>query len=176
MDCTKVPKTFMRGFPVFEYEGKIKNSIYEFKYKNQRYYSSFFADCIYFRYKNAFQYISFDGIVPIPVHPKKKRKRGYNQADLIARDLSKRMKVPVYDTYIRRIINTNPQKELNDKARMKNLKNAFIIGTNTIKLKKVLLVDDIYTTGATIEACTRVLLDAGVEEVYYTSVAIGRGY
>ena len=72
--------------------------------------------------------------------------------------------------------NTVAQKELNDKARMKNLKNAFKIGRNKIELKKVLLVDDIYTSGATIEACTRILLSANAEKVYYTSVAIGKGY
>ena len=59
---------------------------------------------------------------------------------------------------------------------MKNLKNAFKLGSNTIKLNKVLLVDDIYTTGATIDACTKILMDAGVKEVYYTSIAIGKGY
>ena len=59
---------------------------------------------------------------------------------------------------------------------MKNLKNAFKIGENTIKLDRVLVVDDIYTSGATIEACAKVLLASGVQQVYYTSVAIGRGY
>ena len=59
---------------------------------------------------------------------------------------------------------------------MKNLKSAFKIGENKIKLKRVLLVDDIYTSGATIEACTKALLENGTETVYSTSVAIGRGF
>lgn len=105
-----------------------------------------------------------------------KRARGYNQAELLARELAVRLQAPVYPHYLIRRENTSPQKDLNQAARMKNLKNAFKIGRNKIKLRRILLVDDIYTSGATIEACTRTLLLSGAEEVYYTSVAIGQGY
>ena len=114
--------------------------------------------------------------MPVPVHPHKRKVRGYNQAQLLAEELSKKIGVPVYKDYLVRIVDTSPQKELNDKARLGNLKNAFKLNENAIKLKKVLLVDDIYTSGATIEACTKVLLSAGTKEVFYTSVAIGKGY
>lgn len=175
-DCSKIPKSYVRGFPVFEYQGGMKRAIYDFKYKNQRSYASFFADCIYTCYGRELKDLNVDGIIPVPVHKKKRKQRGYNQAEMIAKQLGRRLQLPMFSNILVRVKNTNPQKELNDKARMKNLKNAFNIRTNTIKLKKVLLVDDIYTTGATIEACTKVLLDYGVEEVYYTSLAIGQGY
>lgn len=175
-DCSKNPKSFVRGFPVFEYTGGVKKAIYDFKYNNQRSFGQVFADCMYACYKRELEQLGIDGLVPVPIHKKKRRKRGFNQAEILAYHLGNRMNVPVFPKLLRRVINTNPQKELSDKARMKNLKNAFIIGTNKIKLKKVLLVDDIYTTGATIEACTKVLLASGVEEVYYISLAIGRGF
>ena len=175
-DCKALPKSFDRGFPVFAYSGAIKDALYAFKYKNQRSYGDFFADCIVRQYGRELGRLQLDGLVPVPVHRKKRRDRGYNQAEVLAQSLAKRLELPVYPTYILRIVNTSPQKELNDKIRMKNLNNAFKIGENTIKLKKVLLVDDIYTSGATIEACTKVLLEAGVEKIYYTSVAIGKGY
>lgn len=175
-DCLKIPKSYIRGYPVFEYTGGIKKAIYDFKYKNQRVYGKFFADCMYSCYGSELLKLGLDGLVPVPIHRKKRKIRGYNQAEILARHLGKRMNVPVFSNMLVRIMNTSPQKELNDKARIKNLKNAFIIGTNKIKLKKVLLVDDIYTTGATIEACTKVLMDFGVEEVYYVSLAIGQGY
>ena len=175
-DCRILPKSFKRGFPVFFYEGAVKFPLYNFKYKNQRDLAVFFADCISRYYKKEIDRLGIDGIVPVPLHTNKKRKRGYNQAELLAEQLGKKFGKEVYPHYLVRNIDTSPQKELNDKARMKNLKNAFKIGQNTINLKKVLLVDDIYTSGATIEACTRVLLSAGAEEVYYTSVAVGRGY
>lgn len=175
-DCTQLPKSYDRGFPAFAYVGDIKDAIYAFKYKNQRDYSSFFATCILEQYGKQLKELKLDGLVPVPIHRDKRKLRGYNQAEVLAKDLGKKLQVPVYPNYLLRVVNTSPQKELNDKTRLKNLKNAFKIGENKIKLKKVLLVDDIYTSGATVEACTKVLLEAGAERVYYTSVAIGKGY
>ena len=175
-DCEAIPKNYTRGFPVFFYKEPLKSALYDFKYKNQRDYAAFFAECMYRYYGSRIKEIGIDGIVPVPVHPRKKRSRGYNQAEILAKEFGKKMKLPVYTDYLIREVDTDPQKELNDKARMKNLKNAFKIGRNKIELKKVLLVDDIYTSGATIEACTRILLSANAEQVFYTSVAIGKGY
>lgn len=175
-DCMAVPKSFVRGFPVFFYEEPLKAALYDFKYKNQREYAAFFAQCIAMYCGEELRALRADGLVPVPVHPHRRKKRGYNQAELLAVQLSKRLGIPVYKDYLVRCVDTNPQKELNDKARVKNLKKAFQLGRNTLELKRVLLVDDIYTSGATIETCTRVLLEAGVREVYYTSVAIGKGY
>ena len=175
-DCSRIPKSYERGFPVFVYREPLKGALYEFKYKNQRQYGAFFADCICGQYGEMLQGLGFDGLVPVPVHRNKRRRRGYNQAEVLAGYLGRRLNLPVYPDYLQRIVDTNPQKELNDAERMKNLKNAFKIGQNKIKLDQILLVDDIYTSGATVEACTRVLLAAGAGMVCYTSVAIGKGY
>lgn len=175
-DCTAIPKSYVRGYPVFFYEEPLKSALYDFKYKNQREYAVFFAECMDLHYGRELKGRKPEGIVPVPVHPHKRKVRGYNQAQLLAEELSKKIGVPVYKDYLERIVDTSPQKELNDKARLGNLKNAFKLNQNAIKLKKVLLVDDIYTSGATIEACTKVLLSAGTKEVFYTSVAIGKGY
>lgn len=175
-DCVRLPKSFDRNFPVFCYEGVIKDSLYAFKYKNQRYYSKFYGMCIVKKYGRQIIDLNIDGIVPVPVHIKKRRARGYNQAELIARELGRLFNITVYPEYLIRTEATSPQKELDDRARMKNLKNAFNIGENDVKLKRILLVDDIYTSGATMDACARVLIMNGVENVYCTSVAIGRGY
>lgn len=175
-DCMRLPKSYIRGFPVFWYTGGVKTSLYDFKYKNQREYARFYSQSICKRHGQQLQRLGISGIVPVPVHPHKRRVRGYNQAEVLAVQLGKDLGIPVYPDYIQRVVDTSPQKELNDKARMKNLKNAFKIGENTIKLERVLVVDDIYTSGATIEACAKVLLADGAQQVYYTSVAIGRGY
>lgn len=175
-DCVTMPKSFMGGYPVFEYTGQIKKALYDFKYKNQRDYGSFFADCIVDAYGKNLNSLQLDAIISVPIHKSKWKVRGYNQAHILGKEISKRIGVPVFSNYLKRCVNTNPQKELNDKARFKNLKSAFKTTSNKLKLNKVLLVDDIYTTGATIEACTRVLMNAGVKEVYYTSVAIGQGF
>lgn len=175
-DCQEIPKSYKRGYPLFFYEDCVKKAIYSFKYQNQRNLGPFFARCILDKYKKQLRSLDLDGIVPVPVHPHKRRQRGYNQAEVLAKALAKELQVPMYPYYIRRNIDTNPQKELTDKERMKNLKNAFKIGKNRIKLEKVLVVDDIYTSGATIEACTKVLQEANVKDVYYVSIAIGKGY
>lgn len=175
-DCERIKKSFERCYPVFAYEGAVKDSLYQFKYKNQREYAVFYSDCIMKMYGHELRRLAVDGIVPVPVHSHKKKVRGYNQAELIARELGKRLDISVYGNYLERNTDTNPQKELDDKERMKNLKNAFNISENGVKLSKVLLVDDIYTSGATMEACTSTLLQGGVKEVYCVSVAIGRGF
>lgn len=175
-DCQKQPKKYERGYPALEYEEPLKQALYGFKYQNRRSDAGFFADCILKQYESQLKKLTVDGIVPVPVHQRKLRQRGYNQAELLAQELGAVLECPIYSDYLIRTIYTNPQKELNDKQRLKNLKNAFKIKENTIKLRKVLLVDDIYTSGATIESCTEVLLAAGTEQVYYTCVAIGRGY
>ena len=175
-DCIRIPKSFDRNYPVFDYEGEIKDSLYAFKYKNQRDHADFYAGCIVKRYGSQLKEKGFDGIVPVPVHKKKKKSRGYNQAELIALSLGELLDITVYPDYLVRTEATDPQKELDDKERMKNLKNAFNIGQNDVKLEKILLVDDIYTSGATMDACTRVLLASGVISISCVSVAIGRGY
>ena len=94
----------------------------------------------------------------------------------IADKCSKRLGIPVRKGILLRTKNTKPQKELNDMDRKKNLENAFKIGKNVVKLSKVILIDDIYTTGSTIDACAAVLLRSGIEEVYYVALSIGTGY
>lgn len=175
-DCRRIPKSFCRGFPAYLYVGGIQKAIYAFKYHNQRDYAAFFAARMHEQVGEAVCRLKVDGLVPVPVHAAKKRKRGYNQAELLAIELGKCWNIPVFTDCLIREKDTAPQKELNDLQRMHNLKNAFKSGTNAVKLNKVLLVDDIYTTGATVEACSRVLTDMGVETVYYTSIAIGKGY
>ena len=175
-DCTSIPKSFEKNYAAFCYEGEIKDSLYAFKYKNKREYAGFYADSIISKYGHELSKNGIDGIVPVPLNSKRLKQRGYNQAELLAKEIGKALKITVYPDYLKRCIATDPQKELNDRERMKNLKNAFIIGQNDVKLKQILLVDDIYTSGATMDACTRVLLMSGVERVYCVSVAIGRGY
>jgi len=82
----------------------------------------------------------------------------------------------VYPNYLQRSWSTRPQKELNEIGRKNNVKNAFQLGKNELQLNKILLVDDIYTTGATMDAAVRTLFEAGVQEVYGLTVCVGRGF
>ncbi len=121
-------------------------------------------------------------VIPVPIHKNKRKKRGYNQAELIASQLALRLNLPCYTNLVLRNQDTLPQKQFSPQARLSNLKKAF--GLNPAYMddqgqlvieerKRILLVDDIYTSGATMESCTRLLKSAGVEKVYIYSVCIG---
>lgn len=174
-DCKEKPKSFISGFPAMRYTDGVKKSVGDFKYKNKREYAPFFAREIIIANGAKIADIKPDVLVPVPVHKVKLKKRGYNQAGLLARELGKIIDVPVDSDIIIRKNNTTPQKELSPIERENNLKSSFIPSDKVVKYKCALLVDDIYTTGATIEACTKVLHKKGIEKVYYTSICIGEG-
>lgn len=174
-DCEKIPKLYVKGFPAFVYTDDIRESLMGYKYNNKREFTGFYVEEILKAYREKFLLIGFDAVIPVPIHKSKKRIRGYNQAELIAKEISKVINVPIVTNLVVRCEKTLPQKELNDKERVKNLKKAFKIEENKVKLDKVLLVDDIYTSGATMQAITYLLQERGVGEVYYTSVCIGKG-
>lgn len=175
-DCSAHMRSYIRGFPAINYDAVMRDSIAAFKYHNKREYVSYFAYEIIKQHGRELMDLQPDVLVPVPVHRAKLRKRGYNQADLLAERLGGYMGIPVDADIIERGINTLPQKELGSTEREKNLKRAFISSGKIVNYKKAILVDDIYTTGATIEACTGVLHDIGIKDVYYTSICIGKGY
>ncbi len=174
-DCDEMNHVFDRGICIFDYKEEMKEVLYRFKYKNKRCYSDFFGYVGAKKYKKLFRRWKVKMIVPIPMYQKKQQRRGYNQAEEFAGSLTEYTDIPMATDLIKRLRETKPQKGLNKEERYKNLKNAF--GVNQEKAKgvnSVLLVDDIYTTGSTIDACAKVLKAAGVEKVYFMCVAGGR--
>lgn len=174
-DCIKHTHMYDCGMAVFQYNEDIREAIYRFKYHNQRTYAGFFGKVMARQYGRDIARLGVQAIIPVPISRKKKIDRGYNQAELIANVLGQALKLPVERKIIIRSRHTTPQKELNFTERKKNLKNAFKISESIVKYKVVLLVDDIYTTGSTIDACAGVLKAAGVKKVYFISLAIGEG-
>lgn len=175
-DCLQHPKHYRKGYPLFAYKAPVREGVQAFKYHNRREYAGFYGEALTEQFGTEFQELGLDGILPVPLHRRRLRRRGYNQAELLAVQLGKRLDVPVYAHLLVRTVDTVPQKDLNDRERMENLKRAFHFHENKVQLNRVLLIDDIYTTGSTIEACTQVLLHAGVSEVFYTSICIGKGF
>ena len=173
-DCTKRTHSFARCRSVFEYPC-ISGSVYKFKYMGRREYSRFYAESSVKVLGNYLALIRPDIIVSVPLSKSKMLKRGYNQASDYARELSEILNVPFCGSAVERVKNTVPMKLLSPSERQKNLKNAFKSGQNVVKSKRILLVDDIYTTGATMDACADVLLEAGAESVYGITLASGTG-
>lgn len=173
-DCRNIKHVFFRGRALYEYES-VAGSIYRFKYGGRQEYADFYGEEMA-RYLGDFvRSIKPDVLIPIPLHRSRQKQRGYNQAALLAKAFGSRLKVPVLENYLLRVKNTTPLKLLNPKERQNNLKKAFNIVQNDVKLKTVILVDDIYTTGSTVDEVARVLLDCGVQEVYFVTLACGAG-
>lgn len=174
-DCQKYSKNFQKGFPVFNYVDPIKQSVLNIKYKNRREYCDFYSMEVVKKITPYLNDMALSGIVPVPMFQKKQKTRGYNQAFVLAKNIGKLTGLPVYDSLLKRTELTTPQKELNNIERANNIRRSITIGSLPQACKNVLLVDDIYTTGITIEVCTELLLKAGIEQVYFTTICIGKG-
>lgn len=111
-------------------------------------------------------------LIPVPLHKKRLKQRGFNQAEEIGKILSESLGIPLLKNILIRVKETLPQAELKAREREENIKGAFaIIHKNSIERKKILLVDDVYTTGATLEECAKILKFSGVKEVWGITVA-----
>lgn len=175
-DCRAKERAFDRGVAVFEHKGKLKESIYKFKYGNKRKNALYYGRVAVEVYGRQFDEWKIDAVVPVPIHKKREIKRGYNQAQVFAEEVSKRTGINLEKNIIIRKKNTTPQKELSSEMRYLNLKNAFAVDCDRMKgIENVLLVDDIFTTGNTVDACSRILKKAGVKHVYVLCISAGEG-
>lgn len=172
-DCLHTGHRFIRGRGLYVYNDEVRASITRFKYHGRREYAD------YYGYDMVRQLGAFiagcrpDCLVPVPVSKEKLKKRGYNQAELIADSISARTGIPVEKGLMIRIRDTLPMKELNRTERMKNLKGAFKISSHDVKCRNVIIVDDIYTTGSTMDAAADVLKDAGADKINFITLAEG---
>ena len=175
-DCMKTEHIYDQAVSLYEYSDGIKQSIYRFKYHNKREYATIYAREIADKCGMVIKAWNADVIIPVPIHESKLKQRGYNQAGLIADNLAEQLGIDVDNNYIMRVRKTTPMKELSNMERVKNLQNAFQIHDNGIRYSKVLIVDDIYTTGATLDACARILKQYGTDRVYAVTLCIGNGF
>jgi len=175
-DCMTHRHEYTQGVALWGYTDEIKNSIYGFKYGNCRCFADAYVRELADNYSDTIRRWNADVIMPVPLHAKRLKKRGFNQALLLAEMLGQLLNIPVDGVSLARSKSTVPQKELDDRQRLKNLENAFILTENVVKYKKVILIDDIYTTGATIDACAAQLKRGGVKDVYFAALCIGRGF
>ena len=151
-----------------EYTEISKKIVFGLKYNNKTYLSKYIATIM--KEKLDLENIKFDYILFVPLHKKRLRQRGFNQAEKIAMDLSKIVDIPTVDN-ISRKYNTKRLYKLGKEERINELKNAFVIKENIIDLKNknVLLVDDIFTTGSTVNEISKILKINGVNKVFVST-------
>ncbi len=175
-DCSRTKHCFDRNLALWGYTDAARKSIYRFKYHNCRIYSQVYGREIADRLGTIIKQWNCEAVVPVPIHSKKQRERGFNQAQLLAQEVADVAKIPVDTKILVRTRYTRPQKELDDRNRIKNLENAFTVTKNVVQYKKIILVDDIYTTGATLDACARALKERGAGQVFAVCLCIGQGF
>lgn len=147
---------------LFAYKGHIREKIIDYKFNNKSYYFKTFSKILLNNKKICEILKSYDIIVPVPIHTKRRKERGYNQTELIARELvreiNKNTNLKLVNILIKNI-NTKPQSTLNKKQRIENAKNVYQLkstkGMQKLTQKRILLFDDIYTTGSTANECAK---------------------
>lgn len=164
------------GFGLCRYVDTVKESIHRFKYQNRPEYIEFYAKCIASRFINRFKNMDIDCFVPVPIHKTRLKERNYNQAELLARYISKYLKkygifIKVNTSLITREKKTMSLNKLSDIDRANTLKDAFYVD-NKKHIRNVCIIDDIYTTGSTIETMSKILKENGVEHIYFTTIAV----
>lgn len=172
-DCAKKKRRFTQSRALWIYEKEVKESVYRFKYGDRQEYARAYAAELAARSGNWIKGRRIQAIVPVPLHRNRKRKRGYNQAEVLAKELSVLLDIPARPDLLRRVKDTKPQKTLSDAQRKENLKHAFQAKPFEAP-ERILLTDDIYTTGCTLDAAADALLRAGAKKIYACCVSIGR--
>lgn len=166
--CRENPPSFSKAITPFLYEGPLATAICQFKYHKKPHLAIPLAGLIV----EDIAKISFDDVMPIPLHPDRLRSREFNQSLLLAKQIAVTLSRPYFIDAMIRIRKTPPQVGLSRKERDENIKGAFLVTQqNEIKDRRILLIDDVYTTGATLREGARTLMDAGAKEVMVATIA-----
>lgn len=160
---------------VFEYDGIVRDSLRRYKFHNKPSYYRTYSKLLADRLRRMTDIGRYGVVLSVPLHSERERTRGYNQSYLISRALAKELKLPECSNALRRVKKTDAQSLLGRSDRHENVKDAFHVKDNrNIIGKSVLLVDDIFTTGATVQECSKALKRAGAKEITAAVMAAGK--
>ncbi|MDD2522169.1 MAG: ComF family protein [Anaerolineaceae bacterium] len=158
------------GFRAFAfYEGVIRKAIHHLKYQNDLTIGRYLAGLLTMVYQRTNW--EADLVVPIPIGEQKRYERGYNQAERLAKPLAELLEIPFTSEALIRINEISSQVGLNHEERRENVREAFVANARLLEGKKVLLVDDVFTSGATMEAAASEVMAAGATRVFCLTVA-----
>jgi ComF family protein len=170
--CVTHRKYFTIARALGAFEGSLQEAIHRWKYEGKTYLTPFFADWMAEGLNRHWEPGSLDLLIPVPLHTRRLRKRGFNQALLLVRELSRRTGIPYRKTILQKKKPTIPQVNLSGVEREKALRGTFhVIGKEELSGLSVLLIDDVYTTGATVNECSKVLLRGGAKRVNVLTLA-----
>ena len=165
---------FKQAWHCYKYEGLIKELIRKFKYHNKLHLKNTLAALLYEFVKNYVQYKNTDIIIPVPMHISDERERGFNQSDILAKELSLRLGIEYTRKSIIKHRHTKKQIDLKKTERLKNITHAFTLGDAiALKNRDIILIDDVFTTGSTTNECSKVLTEYGTRSVSVLTLAKG---
>ena len=154
---------------LFKYEEKIRDKLLKYKFRDYSYLYKFFSEIII---NNCNLQNNYDIILPVPIHKKRKQMRGYNQSELIAKEIAKNMNMEYSNRVLIKMVNTVPQSSLNQTQRMSNVMGIYkVINSQIIDQKRILLIDDIFTTGSTVNECAKILKQNGAKTIDVLTIA-----
>ncbi|MEI8062988.1 MAG: ComF family protein [Verrucomicrobiota bacterium] len=171
--CKDLKFRFSRATAACRAEGLVRDCIHRLKYKREMYFSFHLAGWLIDAGREHINWNAVDAIVPVPLHPLKQRDREFNQAELLTRSLSREFDKPVIANGVRRVKETQTQTKLDASARRANLRAAFAAGRGQVTGLRLVLVDDVFTTGATLDSCANLLINQGAVDVVALTVARG---
>lgn len=154
---------------LFKYEEGIRDKLLKYKFRDYSYLYKFFSEIII---NNCNLKNNYDIILPVPIHKKRRQKRGYNQSELVSKEIAKNMNIEYSNKVLIKVVNTVPQSTLNQNQRMSNVLGIYkVINSQNINQKRILLIDDIFTTGSTVNECAKVLKQNGAKSVDVLTIA-----
>jgi len=170
--CVTHRKYFTIARALGAFEGSLQEAIHRWKYEGKTYLTPFFADWMAEGLNRHWEPGSLDLLIPVPLHTRRLRERGFNQSLLLVRELSRRTGIPYRKSILQKKKSTIPQVNLSGVEREKELRGTFhVIGKEELSGLSVLLIDDVYTTGATVNECSKVLLRGGAKRVDVLTLA-----
>jgi len=173
-NCLEMELHFSAARSAVAARGVVLDIIHRYKYQRALWFEPFLAGLLLGEAVRALRGQDCDLIVPVPLHPLKQREREFNQAERLAVHLSTATRIPLNNHLLRRVVFTNTQTRLTRQERAANMRGAFALRRGArLNGKRVILVDDVFTTGATTSACARVLLAAGADDVCVWTLARG---
>jgi ComF family protein len=172
--CTRTKPRFDAARSAVRYRGGLRHAIHALKYQNAMCVATDLVPLLEACVRTQYPRVRFDAVVPVPLYPRRERERSYNQSDVLSQGLARALGIQAFSRCLRRVRPTATQTNLSAHQRKVNVRNAFAVANaEWVEGRTLLLVDDVMTTGATVNECSRMLKRAGGAGVYVATVARG---